>query len=517
MNQGIFKAALGLRYLIKYAKTANNVYFEVIKDCEKEIKLWCLITLFSNNMDDLWENVPNFIFEDLFSMKRIETFKGVLNYGRGYHSNSSLNFKEQFKYIRNKLSHKNFRYEDGIIYLDDNNDTYFDFLWLEKVVLSTIANSKNDFKKGISDVAIFSLLIDQNTNSDNSNDFYKYWTSGFINLYRVTLLTGNKESLYTYFKDSGIEKDRYTFDLLFNSVKYNLSTIRLNSTLFLQNPSSYLKQIFKDVESNFGNFVKLELVDKSILNQYICTPGFENLSFQAKLQYLINRLKMEDDYAYNSILVLNLFEALSFVEKGIYDIDHLFILKDAKDFFIKVYANILFSGIYAKSDDDLSLKQYLLLNYSFDIHFVHAKNVYKDYIRAIKRCLDELKIYDGPLEYQHFLSELVYHYNHLLQDAIDNKCDKSLFWNLRNAITHNQIVFDGENIKFYITGRNIHLKHFNKKKKEWTSKEFINHQLIWEMIISKDEFLKMMDRLYELAGIPISINIARLIKKRNKG
>ena len=57
-EQGISKAALGLRYLIKYANHPNEAYFEVIKTCEAEIKLWSLITLFSNNMDDLWENVP---------------------------------------------------------------------------------------------------------------------------------------------------------------------------------------------------------------------------------------------------------------------------------------------------------------------------------------------------------------------------------------------------------------------------------------------------------------------------
>ena len=45
-EQGISKATLGLRYLIKYAHHPNEVYFEVIKNCEEEIKLWSLMTLF---------------------------------------------------------------------------------------------------------------------------------------------------------------------------------------------------------------------------------------------------------------------------------------------------------------------------------------------------------------------------------------------------------------------------------------------------------------------------------------
>ncbi len=301
MNQGISKACLGLRYFIKYAEKANDVYFEVIKDYEKEIKLWCLITLFSNNMDDLWENVPDFIFEDLFLMKKIETPKGVLDYGVGYHSKSMLSFKEQFKYIRDKISHKSFRYENGLIFLDDEANTYFDFAWLEKLVLSTIANTKNIFQKGMSDVAIFSLMLPE------EEDFYKSWDLGLIHLYRVTLLTSNKKALANHFRDTGIQSNQFTFDLLFNAVKYKLGQTRINSKNFFLNPSSYLQRIFRDIENYFGGYVHLELVSNSVLDQWIKQPGFEDLSFQGKLQYLINRLKMEDVYAYNSIMVLNIF------------------------------------------------------------------------------------------------------------------------------------------------------------------------------------------------------------------
>lgn len=511
MNQGISKACLGLRYFIKYAENANDVYFEVIKDCEKEIKLWCLITLFSNNMDDLWENVPDFIFEDLFLMKKIETPRGVLDYGVGYHSKSMLSFKEQFKYIRDKISHKSFRYENGLIFLDDEADTYFDFAWLEKLVLSTIANTKNDFRKGMSDVAIFSLML-----PEEEKDFYKSWDLGLIHLYRVTLLTSNKNALANHFRDTGVQSNQFTFDLLFNAVKYKLGQTRINSKNFFLNPSSYLQQIFRDIENYFGGYVHLELVSNSVLDQWIKQPGFEDLSFQGKLQYLINRLKMEDVYAYNSIMVLNIFETLNLIEQGVFDIDHLYILRDAKDFFVKVYANILFSGIYARSDQDFALKQLLSEKYSFDMHFVHAKNVYKDYVRAIKRALIEARDYHAPGEYQRYLAGLMHHYEHLLEDAIENKDDQSLFWNLRNALVHNQTQFDGDAIRFYITGRNIPLKHFNKKKREWVSKEFVNQQIIWEMVIKEEELLKMMDELYELAGISTSVNIAKRYMKKKK-
>ncbi len=511
-EQGISKAALGLRYLIKYANHPNEAYFEVIKTCEAEIKLWSLITLFSNNMDDLWENVPEFIFHDIFTMQEIETTEGFLEYGRGYHSNSNLSFKEQFKIIRDKIAHGSFTYQDGSIYIEDGCDTSFDLLWLEKLVLSTIANVKNDFKKGMNDFAIFSLMLD-----GKKNDFGELWNSGRIHLYRITLLSNNKNSLAGYFKDAGIDQERFTFDLLFNAVKYKFSTYRMNSSLFFANPTLYLQKIFRKIENYFGGFVKLELVSKKQLDDWTFIPGFENLSFNGKLQYLINKLKMSDPYSYNSIMVMNLFEILNDVKEGIYNTDQLFILRDAGNFFLKVYANILFPGIYEKKDNDLELKEYLYENFDFETHFVYAKNVYKEYIRVIKRCYDEVCNYNGSKEYKTYLLSLIHHYTNMLEDAIENHHDKNLFWNIRNAITHNQIEFQGEMVRLYVTGRDITLKHFNKKKGEWVIKEFKNNRVIWEMIINKEEFLHLMDKLYEFADIPTSINISKYVRRKNKG
>ena len=508
-EQGISKATLGLRYLIKYAHHPNEVYFEVIKNCEEEIKLWSLMTLFSNNMDDLWEGVPEFIFHDIFTMQKLETLKGVLEYGRGYYSNSNLSFKEQFKIIRDKLAHGSFTYQDGIIYIEDGFNTSFDLLWLEKLVLSTIANTKNDFKKGMNDIAIFSLMLD-----GKNNDFEELWNSNCIYLYRVTLLTSNKAALADYFKEVKMEQERFTFDLLFNDVKYKLGTYRLNSHLFFANPTLYLQKIFREIEHYFGGFVKLELVSKKQVDIFI--PGFENLSLNGKLQYLINKLKLLDSYSYNSILVMNLFEILDDAKKGIYNPERLFILRDAENFFLKVYANILFSGIYEKKDSDLELKEYLYDNFQFETHFVYAKNIYKDYIKAIKRCYDEVCNYNGPKEYKTYLLNLINHYTNMLEDAIENRHDKNMFWNMRNAITHNQIEFNGETVRIYVTGRDIPLKHFNSKKKEWVTKEFKNNRVIWEMIIKKEEFLRLIDQLYKLANIPTSINIAKYVKRKNK-
>ena len=93
----------------------------------------------------------------------------------------------------------------------------------------------------------------------------------------------------------------------------------------------------------------------------------------------------------------------------------------------------------------------------------------------------------------------------MLEDAMENHHDKNLFWNIRNAIIHNQIEFQGEMVRLYVTGRDI------------TLKEFKNNRVIWEMIINKEEFLHLMDKLYEFADIPTSINISKYVRRKNKG
>lgn len=87
---------------------------------------------------------------------------------------------------------------------------------------------------------------------------------------------------------------------------------------------------------------------------------------------------------------------------------------------------------------------------------------------------------------------------------------------LRNAIIHNQVEFSGSKMRLYITGSNIHLKHYQKKKKEWVDKEFRNNRVIWEMIIDKEEFLRLMDKLYELENIQFQINISKYMRKKIK-
>ena len=104
---GINKAALGVRYLIKYIETGNQENFNIVMDCLKEVELWCLITSFCNNIDELFDTVPDFALDNIFTTKNVEGMTFEEAYGKGFKSNSNMTSKEQFSKIRNLLAHRN--------------------------------------------------------------------------------------------------------------------------------------------------------------------------------------------------------------------------------------------------------------------------------------------------------------------------------------------------------------------------------------------------------------------------
>ena len=506
----IEKAILGMRYLIKYANKPNQAYFSIIKDCSLEIRLWCIITLLTNHIDDFGETVPDFVFEDLFLMNKVDTKNGNLEYGRGYSSLSLLPFKEQFRLIRNNLAHQDFTFDDGVIYLNDENQTKFDLQWLESLVLQTISSNKHDFKKGMKDISVLTFIA-----KDQPVDFNLCWKAGLIQFVQITLLTGNQEKVADYFKDTHISKEHFTFNLLCQAVSQKLSSYQLNFLAFLHS-SNGLRNILNQVEEFFGHFIQLDFVHSDLFDSIVLDEGFQQLSFYGKLQYLINKLKLGEVHSYNSIIVHELLKILKNAENDIYQYDQLFILRDSTDFLLKVYANILFSSVYTNEDKNVELKNYIQNHFNLIVHFEHAKNIYQKYIKVLKRSYEETKEHYAPVSYRAKLLTDYQEYMTLLEEVVHGEYDKRLFWNMRNAIIHNQIEFNDHQVRLYTTGRNINLRHFDQKRGQWVFKEFKNKQVIWEMVMEKDEFLRLLDELSELAHLPIQINISKYVRKKEK-
>lgn len=240
------------------------------------------------------------------------------------------------------------------------------------------------------------------------------------------------------------------------------------------------------------------------------------MSFYGKLQYLINKLKLGEVHSYNSIIVHELLKILKNAENDIYQYDQLFILRDSTDFLLKVYANILFSSVYTNEDKNVELKNYIQNHFNLIVHFEHAKNIYQKYIKVLKRSYEETKEHYAPVSYRTKLLADYQEYMTLLEEVVHGEYDKRLFWNMRNAIIHNQIEFNDHQVRLYTTGRNINLRHFDQKRGQWVFKEFKNKQVIWEMVMEKDEFLRLLDELSELAHLPIQINISKYVRKKEK-
>ena len=222
----------------------------------------------------------------------------------------------------------------------------------------------------------------------------------------------------------------------------------------------------------------------------------------------------KETVTYNSIITHNILDILNSLEEGVLNQDQLYILRDAIDYLLKVYANILFSKVYSNKDYDIDLKHAIQKEFLLDMHYVYAKNVYQEYLHVLNRAYMEAKEYSCDYSYIRNIASLSSQYSKLLDDVLNNDVDKHMFWNFRNAIIHNQILFSDSLVRLYITGSNIRIKHYQKKKKEWVDKEFRNKRVIWEMKVSKDEFLRLMDKMYELEGIPIKINISKFVRKK---
>jgi len=509
-DNGLEKGALGVRYLLKYLENKRLEDFNVVLNCLDEIELWLLITFFSNNIDSLIAIIPEYRLSDIFLQKELVGFVSnkKIDYGAGFFSNSTLSFKDQFKIIRNALSHADFLYQDGIISIDVKSINYkaeFDIKWLYQLTYVLLSNNRITLDKGMSDISLFSLVPIDNYSME---EFQNLIDRGLVTFFKVTSKTSNKKSIYQALNLNGINIERINFDYIFALVSKMISQSKIDKSgdLIKQVKNKFLK-----IENIFGNYIELELVPITITQKLVNDQEFQDISFREKLHYLINQAKMSDKVRYNSIIVFYLFKILDNIKKGSLTKDDLYILKDAYNYLLKTYANLYFSGLS---------KQYLITaeyldEYKGQAHFVHARNIYKDYLKVLNRSLKDLKDNNGSLSSINYTLNEIDNYLKLLDDVENNIVFKSFNWNMRNSIIHNHIDYIDDNMRFYITGKNIRLKHFSKKTKEWEIKEFINTKPIWEMIISKNNLLKMLDDLFTKSNIEINVNISKYRKRKN--
>lgn len=502
---GLEKAAIGVRHLIDYIETKDKNNFLVVKENIFEVKLWALITFFCNNIDEFIDGIPDFILESIFLMKPLEVIESEeLHdnrvselYGRGYQSNSDLSFRKQFEMIRGCLSHCHFSYEDGMISIYNKRGfrAKFDIIWLERLVRTVLSSKKLSLQKGMSDVSALCFVCKDDCTAEEFKLFCEY---GLINLYKVTSLTSNKNTIASALNMSFLPADKITFELIFQSA---IVMMRQNRILINDNRENILRQInqyFKEIEEWFGNKIKLELLPFEIPNSEILDESFETLSFKDKLQYLLRKGKSNDPYMYNGIMIAYLLDLLKEIELGEYQDISLLGINDAYDFLLKTYANIFFAGY---KQGNLVYDSKLITSYGGQVRFVHAKNIYKDYIRVLKKSIAEMEQYKIYKKFKLDAIKELELYTRLLEEAVNDDAYTDLGWKMRNSLIHNHIEILGDTWRFFTTGKNLQVKHYNKKKEEWENKDFVNNRPIWEMVISKYSLLQLVDCLFWDLGI----------------
>lgn len=208
-------------------------------------------------------------------------------------------------------------------------------------------------------------------------------------------------------------------------------------------------------------------------------------------------------------MLQNLLELFKGFKEGKLNNLNLFSLRDSKVFLEKVYANIFFTGINKKSSR-INPK-----NYELEVKYVRAKEVYKDYLKALTRSYKELEEFNGKKISKDITLSEIELYEKLLEEVLKGDPYIDFNWKMRNSLIHNHIESNGNLIKFYITGKNLKLNHFNKKTKVWELKDFENKKVIWEMVCTNEELIRMLDEMFEENNIVISVNISKYVKRKD--
>ena len=516
---GIEKAAVGIRHLIDYVETKDENDFNVVKDNIFEIKLWALITFFCNNIDELIDSIPDFILDSIFLMKPLELIESeksqneVFNlYGRGYKSNVDYSFRQQFELIRNCLSHCRFDYNEGMIYVYNKKgfQAEFDIVWLERLVKTVLSNKKLALQKGMSDVSIMAFVNNDNCTPE---DFKLFCEHRLINIYKITSLTSNKETISRALNVSGISGDKITFELIFQAA---VEMMRSNQIHLSQNKEYVINQLnyyFKEIEEMFGNKIKLELLPFEVQEEDINDELFWSLSFKDKLQYLLRKGRCNDVYMHDSTMMTYLLELLQEIDNGECKNISLLAIKDSYEFLLKIYANIYFAGV---KQGDIIYKPEFINSFGGEARYVHAKNIYKEYIKVLNRYISEIDTYKVNRKFKLDALRDLDLYISLLEEVVRGDAYTDLGWKMRNSLIHNQIEIAGDKWRFFTTGKNLKIKRYSKKKEIWEPKVFSNNRPIWEMIISKESLLQLVDILFiNLGIIPMPKKGKRNRKKPN--
>ena len=511
--QGEEKASLGTRYLINYIDNRNSVYLDVVKNCITEVKFYAILMHFCNNMDELFENIPDGILTRVFECRDIvlknifnSSKNNKFNYGNGIKLNVSGKYRWQLKLIRNNLAHGNYTFDGKIITITDNNyKVVFDIKWLESLTLCILANQNYLIKKGITDYGIISLV---NMEGKTAMNIEALRDLGYLQMLKIECITDDIDVILKKFPKLEALKNRITFDALKTIVITTLKSQMQRYTFYDNSINAFLKA-FRDLSKAFAGIFKLSLVP--IDSKALKDSNFLNLALDDACDYLTNEANALDKVMNNTINLKSILELLDKIANNIeFSSKDEYSINNYRFFLLRVYGYILFKNYLNKrNSEDIFLEfwEYITGNY------VHAHKVWQEYIKKINNAILVLKDNGQSSSQINYWEDKLQLYKGRIQNY--NNGNKQIFNNFRNSLTHGLVEERGSDLVFYGEEPKIFLPKLKKKTKEIVEVEFQNKDRIFELRIDKDIYLQLLDRLYESCGIEIKVNIAKYRKRKN--
>ena len=511
---GIEKASLGTRYLLKYIDNRNTVYFDVIKDCISDMKFWALLMHFCNNMDELFELIPEDIIKRVFECAEIAKMTDVLSdtksvsfeYGKGFHSTMKDNYRTQLRLIRNCLAHGYFEFDGktiNVFHSDTKFKATFDIKWFDTLVMCLLSNANYVFKKGIVDYTMVNI-------DGREKDFKTLYENGDIKLIKLTCVTDDTKVIESKFAKLSKYKGQINFDKM-KTVFLRLLNAKTKERAVMVGKHETFLETLKLLQKVFKGIFKIEI--EKIDDKYLSDPEFLKFDFKEACDYLTNKYNQEDKVKRNTIELKSILEILDKIAGGeSLTQEEEYSLQDWQFFLLKLYGYILF----ASGDRNEKYMRKVFDEFLRDMHFdyVYAHRVWMEYIKKISKSIDVLKEAKASAHQIELWKERLGLYQSRMKGYMDTREYYNPFRKLRNALTHGLVEERNGDIVFYGEEPAIKVPRLKKKTGEIVEVSFQNNGRTFELTINKEVYLQMLDRLYGDSGIDISVNIAKYRQRK---
>ena len=192
----------------------------------------------------------------------------------------------------------------------------------------------------------------------------------------------------------------------------------------------------------------------------------------------------------------------------------MYLAKDSERFLLMLYGYMISANKVTGYQAKKALEVLRDFDSQISFSYVHAKVVWKEYIKKISRGIDALVEARASFDKIDLWKDRLRIYKNRLERAI-NDDSANFLKSIRNSLTHGLVDIDSDTIAFYGEEPEIKIPKIVKKTGELSETTFQNKSRTWEINIAKDDYIKLLDNLYTALGIEIRVNIAKYRKRKN--